>query len=105
MSKTPSSLQSAGQFTTNSKLSSFKSIKSQKPPAASSLSTTTPTTLTVATDIDFDLQQQHLLSPSPLAICDGSTITYGNSNLTQTFKPNQDLALDKVNNPSPPKST
>jgi hypothetical protein len=82
----PSSL-SAASFTTNSKLSSFKSITNKKN------NTNTEKTLeqtssssSLSTSPQAQTTSQHL-SPSPLAICDGLTITYGNSNLTQTFKP------------------
>ena len=62
-------------FTTNSKLSSFKTINNKNSQK-----------LNESTQIQSAQQQQHLC-PSPLALSDGLAITYGNSNLTQTFKP------------------
>jgi len=84
----PSSL-SAASFTTNSKLSSFKSITNKKTSTNTEKTleqTSSSSSSSLSTSPQAQTTTQHL-SPSPLAICDGLTISYGNSNLTQTFKP------------------
>ncbi len=84
----PSSL-SAASFTTNSKLSSFKSISNKKINNTNTEHNTEQTSVSLSTSpqAQTNIQTSQHLSPSPLAICDGLTITYGNPNTTQTFKP------------------